>query len=363
MAPFRGIGLLIVLSLLFSATHADAQAWENERYHLSMQSPADWVTMNDALLAQTNASVSHVTGRGFIAGYALRDTNTLVFPYMLVQFKPYAALPERYRPLAKPDEHGQLELLYAMVGAFRQRGELTDDIDTAQFIDRFGNDHARLNRLDEDGRFDFAGKIPHEVGQDPIRYHTHGVFGKDGIAMVSVFAIDDFSSLNEVIQGPMRTLQFANAFALDALPDEPPQPEPADEPTSEPADNQDDQSQPTDAATELQTPEEPQAQPTDTAPDEPIVVANDSVSQADSTALIVILSLLGVGLIAAVFITWFVTHKKAQAKRERQRARRERILAAQAGSAPANSQPRPAAPPRAKSPGSSDRRTHGTTRS
>lgn len=360
MAPFRGIGFFILLSLLCGTTNASAQAWENERYHLSMQSPTDWVAMNDALLAQTNASVSHVTGRGFIAGYALRDTSTLVFPYMLVQYKPYSALPERYRPLAKPDERGQLELLYAMVGAFRQRGELPADIDTPQFIDQFGNDHARLNRLEDGGRFDFAGKIPHEIGNDPIRYHTHGIFGKDGVAMVSVFTIDNFSSFNELIQNEMRTLKFKTGFGIDALPDEPPKPEPIDESAGQhPTEANEEQPQPADPRTEQEAGEEQ----TGETPTESLEIKNPSTGHADSNALVIILSLLGVALIAIVFIAWFVTHKKAQAQRERRRERRERILAAQQGSAPTHNQQRPAAPPTAKSPGSTDRRKHGTIRS
>lgn len=364
MTRFRGIGFLLLLTTLLLAHHASAEDWQSDRYHLSMQGPADWPVMSDTVLAQTNAQVSHVTGRGFIAGYALRETNTLVFPYLLVQYKPYTALPEQVRPLAKLNEHDQLELLYTMVGAFRQKGPLPDTIDAPQFMDRFGNDHARLNRLEDDGRFDFAGKIPHEEGQDPIRYHTHGIFGKDGIAMVSVFAIDDFNDLAQHIGNEMRTLEFANGFGMAALPDEPPLPEPEPE-TTEPAVTEPEVAEPEVAETIEQPAPEPEAEVTEApladAADEPTQATQEAEHPGDSTALVIILSVLGVALLAVVIIVWYVTHKKAQAQRERRRARRERMLAAQ-GSVQVSNQPRPAAS-KAKSPGSTGRHRHGTTRS
>lgn len=353
MTRTQGTGVLTLFTLLlFCAWHSDAQAWQDERYHLSMQQPGDWLPMNADLIAQTNAQVSHVTGRGFIAGYALRDTTTLVFPYMLIQYKPYTALPKDYRPQAKLGEQGKLELLYALVGAFRQRGPLPDNIDTPQFIDRFGNDHARLTRLEADGRFDFAGKIPHEVGQDPIRYHTHGVLGKDGIAFTTVFTIDDYAALTPLINNEMRSLAFAEGLGYDALPDEAPAsveeeavttPQPVEEvPIAET------QTTPSEAATETETAASPEP-------------ANPATPPADSTALIIILSLLGIGLVAAAFIAWYVAHQKAQARREHNRARRERLRASQS-TAQVSNQPRPASP-KARSHGSSDRHKHGTTRS
>ncbi len=362
MKHFRGLWTLGLLSLLLCSWSAPAQTWQNDRYHVSMQTPTDWPAMSKALLAQTNAQISHVTGRGFIAGYALNETDTLVFPYMLVQFKPYTALPEQVRPQAKLDERGRLELLYEMVGAFQQRGPLPETIDTPQFTDRFGNDIARLTRLEDDGRFDFTGKIPHEVGQDPIRYHTHGIFGKDGIAMVSVFTIEDFSGLTYVIQNEMRTLAFDQGFGGDALPDEPAIPEANTEPIAEPTDQS---TQPTEAqpAPEVEeTTAKPEADPAVNEPDEPIVPLNPATGHADSTALILILSLLGAALFAAALIAWFVAHQKAQAQRERKRARLERLHANQSA-AQIPPQPRPAQPPTAQARGSNDRQRRGTTRS
>lgn len=350
MTTLRGTRVLAWLTvLLLCAPPLFAEGWADERYHLSMQGPDEWVVMPPALIAQTNAQVNHLTGRGFIAGYALHETDTLVFPYMLLQFKPYSTLPEEYRPVAKLDERGQLGVIYALVKAFRQR-PLPETIDTPQFIDQFGNDYARLVRL-EDGRFDFTGKIPHEVGTEPIRYHTHGVIGKDGIALVSVFTVEDFSSLSYIIDNEMRTLTFAEGYSMAALPDEPPVPEPLPEPV-----------QPEPETTEPEPVEpEPVQTPAPAAEEEPAAQAAEN--PGDSTALIVILSLLGAGLLAAVFIAWFITHKKAQARRERSRARRERLQASQSAAPANNGQPRPAAPAKAESRGSSGRHKSGTTRS
>lgn len=356
--------LALFTALMLCAWHNSAQTWEDQRYHLSMQQPGEWLPMSAELIAQTNAQVSHITGRGFIAGYALRDTTTLVFPYMLVQYKPYTALPEASRPQAKPDERAQLELLFAMIGAFRQKGPLPDDIDTPQFIDRFGNDHARLIRLEDDGRFDIAGKIPHEAGQDPIRYHTHGVFGKDGVAFTTVFTIDDYDALAPLINNEMRTLKFAEGFGLTALPDEPPAAieEPLAEPTETPDPPAEAEPIPTEPAVETEVVAEADPAPVAAEPEAAPEPANPSTGHADSTALIIILSLLGVALFAAAFIAWFVAHQKAQARRERSRARRERLHASQ-GTTQVSKQPRPAAPTKAQSRGSSDRQRRGTSRS
>ncbi len=354
----------IVIALL-GACPAAADAWQDERYHLSMQPPDDWVPMSDALLAQTNAQVSHLTGRGFIAGYAFHETDTLVFPYMLVQFKPYTTLPARYHPVAKLDERDRLELLYALVSAFRELGPLPETIDTPQFIDQFGNKHARLIRLDDDGRFDFTGQIPHEKGQVPIHYHTHGIPGRDGIALVSVFTIDDFSGLTYVIQNEMRTLGFDAGFGADALPDEPPAPVPTspESPTESTLDNEPvaatsiEPSPPTEQAAQDQMqdqmPKAEDTQPVSTAP---------THNPGNSNALVLILSLLGAVLIITIGVVWFVTHQKAKAERERRRARKERILAAQQ-SASTQHEPRQAQPPTVRSHGSSGRRTAGRTRS
>jgi len=365
MTIIRVIAIALLLAC-FGAQRANAQSYENERYHLSMQSPTDWLAMSDELIAQTNAQVSHVTGRGFIAGYALSETNTLVFPYMLLQFKPYTALPEQHQPKAQPDERGQLDLLFALVGAFRQRGPLPDNIDTPQFIDRFGNDHARLNRLEvEEGRFDFAGKIPHEVGQTPIRYHTHGVFGKDGIAIATVFTVEGYSGLTEVIQQDMRTLKFDEGYTMADLPEE--APEAAAAPTDTPADEPTDQAQADVQPSAAPGETEANQAGTDTAGEDDTNAAeagtasepepeNTATGHADSTALIIILSLLVVVLFAAALIAWFVAHQKAQQRRARLERRQ-----AQASAQP-QPKPRPASPITAESRGSTDHRTREKTR-
>lgn len=126
MTHFRDLRALTFLLMLLCSWGAAAQTWQSDDYHLSMQTPTDWLPMSKALLAQTNAQVSHITGRGFISGCALNDADTLVFPYMLVQFKPYTAMPEQYRPKAKLDERAKLELICAVADTFRQHGPLPD---------------------------------------------------------------------------------------------------------------------------------------------------------------------------------------------------------------------------------------------
>ncbi|MEM6506514.1 MAG: hypothetical protein AAF711_13815 [Planctomycetota bacterium] len=365
MTIYRGIRALPwFTTLLLCAQALHAETWQDERYQLSMTSPDSWVAMSPALLAKTNAQVSHLTGRGFIAGFAFNETDTLTFPYMLVQFKPYASLPDEYRPEAKPDEYGKLKLVYALVKSFQQR-PLTEAIDTPQFIDQYGSSHARLIRL-EDDRFDFTGKIPHETGAEPIRYHTHGVIGKEGVGLVSVFTVENFSGLTYVIDNEMRTLAFASGVSMSAMPDKPPAPVPT--PNETPAEQ---------AEAETAGPAEP-LRPTPVQPG-PISAQEDAEIEAalsesenttattenpgNSAALVIILSLLGVGLLAAVFIAWYATHKKALARKARSRARRERLQASQ-NSAPSQSRPpRPTKPATARSRGSTGRRSSGTTRS
>lgn len=350
MTHIRHFWVLSLLSLLFCTWSATAQTWENDRYHLSMQQPTDWLPMSKALLAQTNATISHVTGRGFIAGFALNEADTLVFPYMLVQFKPYTALPSHARPTAKLDERGKLELLYTLVGAFGRHGPLPQTIDTPQFIDRFGSDLAQLVRLEDDGRFDFTGKIPHQAGQDPIHYHTHGIIGKDGIALASVFTIEDFTGLTYVIQNDMRTLSFAQGFTADALPDQPPQPDPPSITNTDP----------TPPAIQA-SPAEPSAAPTPGDNEPSVAVTNTARGQTDATALIIILSLLGACLVAAALIIWILAHQKAQAQRERRRERLHRLHANQSA-AQLQQPPQPTQPTTARAPGSGSRQRHRTPR-
>ncbi|MGB0767535.1 MAG: hypothetical protein ACPGYV_07470 [Phycisphaeraceae bacterium] len=356
MAAFRGIRTLLALLFVASAGTAHADTWQHERYHLLMQRPGDWVAMSDALLMQANAKVSHLTGRGYIAGFVYHDANTLVFPYMLVQFKPYQALPADSRPTATLDERAHLDLLYALVGEFRKNGPLPATIDTPQFIDRHGTKHARLIRLDNDGRFDFTGVIPHAAGQTPIRYHTHGIAGRDGLALVSVFSVENFDSLDEVIQNEMRTIAFDEGFGMDALPteaalktdhDHASQNEPISNETTPPVvsgDSFDDQLDPE------------QRDPTEADPSE------DVANPGNATAMFLILGIFGSLMFVIILVAGYVTHQRTKARRMRRIEHRERMLAAQS-SARSKMQPRRTEPATAGSRGSSGRRKRGTSRS
>ncbi|MFN3167941.1 MAG: hypothetical protein ACE37H_12855 [Phycisphaeraceae bacterium] len=316
-----------------------AQAWQTEDGRLSMQPPAEWDAFEPSLLEAANKQVRHVTGRSFIAGYA-RGTSagtTLIFPYLLVQYEPYADLPEADRPASKPDLPGKLELLTRIVDAMKPADDLPDAIDLETFAQQFGSELVRPLAMTDDGRFDLAGDIPTQDGSEPIRYHTHGVMGKDGVAMVTVFGGERFDQLDPVIQGPLRTLAFAEGHAYADLPDAPP---PGDGPDAESSDGGTPGTEP--AEPDAQAPAGPGDSTDADAQDADgssqggdktgagAVTTNgghgaDAPAERSIGALILILAVMGVVMFAVVGIVVFVTHQKAQARRERARARRERL--------------------------------------
>jgi hypothetical protein len=304
-----------------------------------MQPPAEWDAFEPSLLEAANKQVRHVTGRSFIAGYAHGTSagTTLIFPYLLIQYEPYADLPEADRPTAKLDLAGKLGLLTRVVDAMRPADDLPESIDIDTFAQQFGSDLLRPLAMTDDGRFDLAGTIPAVDGSDPIRYHTHGVMGKDGVALVTVFAGARFDEMGPVNEGPLRTLQFDAGFAYADLPDAPP---PSDA-TDADADADSDTSGDTPDA-EAQGPaasedaDDSGTQATDATPDnEDQAVATTTPQGADdeadaqpgrsSGALVMILVVMGVVLMVVVGIVVLVTHRQTQAKRERARARRERL--------------------------------------
>jgi len=339
----RPIRFCLALALLFvCALPASAEPWQAEDAPLSMQPPAAWGEFEPSLLETANEQVRHVTGRSFIAGYAHSTSagTTLIFPYLLIQYEPYADLPEADRPAAKLDLPGKLELLTRVVDAMRPAENLPESIDIETFAQQFGSDLLRPLAMTDDGRFDLAGTIPAVDGADPIRYHTHGVFGKEGVAMVTVFAGEQFEELGPVIEGPLRTLQFDEGFAYADLPDAPP----ASDATGDDADADGDTSDDTPDA-ETQGPattddtddvDDSGTQKTDATSESedqadakttPQEAGDEADAQAgrSSGALVMILVVLGVALMVVVGIAAFVTHRQAQAKRERARARRERL--------------------------------------
>ena len=328
----RWIGCVLLLLLLVVHT-APAQPWEQADTHLSMQAPESWQPFDTELLTTANQQVRHVTGHQFIAGYALsNNTGTrLVFPYLLIQFKPYTDLPEDQRPDAKLDTAGKLTLISHVVDALRLKQPLPPTIDLQTFASQHNSELIQITGLTDDGRFDLAGSIASSNGQDPIRYHTHGVIGKEGVALVSVFESERFDALGPVIEGPLRTLAFAQGFAYADLPDTPPtdpEPDHAAGTANPAADVGPDAADtaPADPTAKAQTPQQdnissasPAAKNGDPAP---ASMLEDS--QPDGGALVAVLIALGVAMLAAVVVVVIVTHKQAQAKRERARARRER---------------------------------------
>lgn len=207
--------LLLMACLLTQPAHA--QDWRHDPTHLSMTPPNLWLTMDSAKLALANQKVSHITGTEFIGGFEMSDApNVLVFPYMLVQFKPYNLLPEGYLPVLKPaTDYQRIMLAIRMTGAFKLKNPLHHGITTQQFIDGQSGVYATLVSLDDNGNFALNGTIPQEDGSGEIQFHTHGVMGKHGVALVTLFGSDHqfFEKLGPLIEGPMKTLAFDPGYA------------------------------------------------------------------------------------------------------------------------------------------------------
>lgn len=294
----------VVFVMLTCPTLVLAEPWQNRQYNLSMEGPSEWAPISDEVLEQANTDLTHYTGQGFIVGYAPHDADEFAFPYVLVQFKYYDELPEASRIEVQPDEYSQLKLIYHLVSPFQKHGVLPDDIDAAQFIKQFDSDDARLVRLDhESGRFEVTGTLSHQADDGPVRYHTHGVLGKEGLAIATFFATDDFFALVPIIQNELKTLAFDENFRINNLPPRP---------TQFLADAQ--------AAS---TPRPVQATQPEVESLEP--ATQQVVEQpVKSDALVIILSAFGALLFLSIPITWFITHQKAAARRERRIARRER---------------------------------------
>ncbi len=317
--------LAFALCLIASATAA-GEAWESPDHPISMQPPEAWIAFAPDVLDLANNQVRHVTGHRFIAGYGLRANsgNMLIFPYLLVQYKPYSDLPKPMRPTHKLDDQGKLLLLDRVVNALKFEPPPTASVDLDAYLAEQASDYIRVTRVDGDGRFDLAGTIPSFEGSDPIHYHTHGVMGREGVALVSLFASEQFEELTPLIDGPMRTLAFDQGAAYADLPDEPPTPDPADadvppanqqvepDPASSRAEGDANDRTPTQAQPDPQPKEQAEAGQAPT-PDTP-----------DSSTLLIVLGVLGLVAIAVFAIVIFISHKQAEARRERARERRER---------------------------------------
>ena len=321
--------VLVQALLLSIALPASAERWADADLHLSLEAPQDWQPFDPSLLDTANKQVRHVTGHRFIAGYALNNNtgSTLVFPYLLIQFKPYTELIEADRPTAGLTTRDKLILLSRLIEAFKISEPLPESIDIDAFASKFNSELIKLVSLTDDGRFDLTGTIrPQNNDSDfLIHYHTHGVIGKDGIAIVSLFESERFEALAPLIQGALRTLSFDPGFTIAELPA--PVLEPAD-PTSPDtnANPGDEQPKPDSPDPDVTTPDQlaapsqadnndDNAADTSTTPTTP---------PADSSALIIVLAVLGVTLMGVVTVIVVITHKQAQTKRERARARRER---------------------------------------
>lgn len=307
----QGVAKLILLAiglLLTTSISTPAAAWESERHGMSLQAPDGWHAMSDALLDTANASIRHVTDRGFIGGYGQYAGNQLLFPYMLVQFKSYDDIYEGTRPTHQLGERDKLALICNMIPQFGDSSSLPEDIDSPQFFEQYGSKYARLTRLETDGRFDFMGSMPHSGGEKTIAYHTHAVIGKDGFAVVTLFFEKQNIEIDQIINEDMRTLSFAEGFDYAALP-KPPPPSMYSEPTDADAEASADANE--DDAQVSNTAEEPANKP-------------------NATAAIIIIATLIAGFLCIAMIIWYLNHQKAQARKERARERRARLQGAPA---------------------------------
>ena len=160
------------VGLLLSAPDASSSGWEDELSRLSMEAPELWSPMGDGLLARANAEVLSIAGRGHIGGYSFAPANTLVFPYMLIQYVDYGDR-DNLDPLTHQlDDYAKLTLIREVTRSFRGSGALPEDIDLETFQNDFSSERAKLVNL-KDGRFDITGKIPFEDNSGLIDYHAH----------------------------------------------------------------------------------------------------------------------------------------------------------------------------------------------
>ena len=305
------------MGLLLSAHDASSQDWEDSYSRISMAPPDRWPPMSEALLAFANEKVVHVAGRGYIGGFSRVPANTLVFPYVLIQYIEYNNKPEIDRPTHKLDDRAMLTLLRQVTQSFKSSSKLPEGIDVATFKRDYSSERARLVDLTSDGRFDIAGVTPFEDNSGVINYHTHGVVGVNGVALVTLFATTLFNEMGPIISGQMRTLAFDTGYGYDKLP----------------------------AASATTTNTGTAGQPNTTPPpnnpgggigqgtifdfeeDKPApqqAPAPPPPPKPDSSNLLVILGALGVVLIVIVVIVVMVSQSSSQSKRTRSRARRHR---------------------------------------
>ncbi|XAL98425.1 hypothetical protein OT109_12650 [Phycisphaeraceae bacterium D3-23] len=212
---------LLVCLLLLVAGPVSGQ-WQGDGRPLTMAEPAEWTSMSDALLADTNRQVRHVTGGNFIAGWAAYDSEVLLFPYLLVQHVPYTTLDETDRPTHRLDERGMMQLIGRLVRSLNTPEALPDDINLLTFSETYGSDQVRLVHLESGGAFVLTGTIPLGDGSGEIDYHTSGVLGREGAAFATVFSIEGLDLLRPAIDGAAETLAFTEGADWDALPERDP---------------------------------------------------------------------------------------------------------------------------------------------
>lgn len=210
------LALLLALVSPVSAAHAQ---WQSEDPPLSLTPPAGWDRMSEGLLAETNRTVRHVTEGPFIVGYQAYEADTLLFPYLLVQYTSYESLAEEHRPTFQLDERGMLALVGRLVRSWNVPDELPEGMDVAGFGEAYGNGQARLVSVDAEGRFTISGALPLRDGSGQTDFVTVGRLGREGVAYATVFTNEGAGAIREVARGPLDTLAFAEGAGLDGLPE------------------------------------------------------------------------------------------------------------------------------------------------
>lgn len=214
----RRMLLALLLVSLLPAFAAQAQ-WRSEDPPLSLTPPNGWSSMGGELLGHTNRTVSHVIDGPFIAGYQAYENQTLLFPYLLVQYVPYTTLEEAHRPTYRLDEPAQLQLIARLVGGLNAPVPLPEATTVDAFTRTYGTDQVRLVRLAGGGVFELAGALPLRDGSGQTDYVTVGKLGREGVAYVTVFSNEGAGGIDDVARGSLQTLAFGDGMGFDALPE------------------------------------------------------------------------------------------------------------------------------------------------
>jgi len=209
---------LVLFSLLLPGPCAAAE-WRDNTHPISITPPSGWSAMGVALLADTNRSVRHITPWPYLAGFQASDGDTLIFPYVLVQYLPYSELPWHQRPVYQLDEYDTLQFLARLVRFWQADDPLPEGMDELAFSQAYDCETVRLVEINEDGSFLLGGSIPEQQGRARIEYRTLGRIGREGVAFATVFTNEGISAIGRVLPQTLSSLAFPEGMGFLALPE------------------------------------------------------------------------------------------------------------------------------------------------